>query len=304
MARGRMISKDASRDPDLNRLPIEAELVYVLSLAHLDRDGLISGEPQLLFSDACPLRAELLDKMPAIIQSWIDAQLIIRYEWKDGPLLYFPGFRKHNSNLEYTKEPTSKYPPPPHFTRCEFGLLPDDLDAALNLSEYLSPRNQYHQALLHHANLSQTSRSPLEVISQTSGLREEKHKQNINSSTDDDEENVLLDYAVQLATDALPEWTGTHKFLANLNTDQFCAALSWIWLHSEIENSVYDLQHERHYCDQVNPFADVDNIPGKIITQTRLTNYAPLHSNMSDLLRQDIISHQPQTVPIQSPQVS
>ena len=50
MARGRMLSIDVAGDPHLNRLSLEAHLLYVQTIPHLDRDGLVSGHPLLLWA--------------------------------------------------------------------------------------------------------------------------------------------------------------------------------------------------------------------------------------------------------------
>ena len=52
MARGRLLSTDIASDPDLNRLSPDAERLYLRTIPHLDRDGLISGHPMLLWAAA------------------------------------------------------------------------------------------------------------------------------------------------------------------------------------------------------------------------------------------------------------
>jgi hypothetical protein len=45
MARGRFLSESVATDARLNGLSVEAELVYLMTIPHLDRDGLIEGDP-------------------------------------------------------------------------------------------------------------------------------------------------------------------------------------------------------------------------------------------------------------------
>src|SRR5262245_53584491 len=114
MAKGRMLSQDACDDRELNSISIEAQLLYLLSLPHLDRDGLIDGRPAWLGGRAAPERAILRERAGVLIDEWVVAGLVIRYDGKNGPVLFFKGFRKHNSNLDYRREPASKFAPPPH----------------------------------------------------------------------------------------------------------------------------------------------------------------------------------------------
>ena len=69
MARGRMISTTVSTDKRLNSLSVEAELVYLMAIPQLDRDGLIDGDPILVYAKVCPRRTELLDRIPGIIRT-------------------------------------------------------------------------------------------------------------------------------------------------------------------------------------------------------------------------------------------
>jgi len=151
MARGRMLSTEASTDPDLNAISADAALLYLFTLPHLDRDGLIDGRPGVIFSRAIPLRFDLLDKTPSLINEWKAQRLVIAYEWKDGPILFFKGFRKHNSGLDYAKEPASKFPPPPGWHRSKEGLIPDDEEASFRLAQNFKSTSLYAQALKSYA---------------------------------------------------------------------------------------------------------------------------------------------------------
>lgn len=75
---------------------------------------------------AAPKRLALLDQAPKLIQGWIDRGLVERYTYKDGPILFFPGFRKHNRIMDYARAPESRFPPPPGYYRSDADLVPDD----------------------------------------------------------------------------------------------------------------------------------------------------------------------------------
>jgi hypothetical protein len=148
MAKARMLSVKAGSDPDLNSMSVEAELVFVLTIAHLDRDGLIIGDPIPLWGKVIPRRVELMDRMSRIMQEWVEHNLVVRYAWKDGALLFFKGFRKHNINMAYEREPESDFPPPPGFHRVKnIGLIPNDPETAGRLAETLGERSKYCAAL-------------------------------------------------------------------------------------------------------------------------------------------------------------
>jgi DnaD/phage-associated family protein len=127
MARGRMINQTIAKDKRLNSLSLEAELVYLVTIPHLDRDGLILGESAVLWGTVCPRRSELLGRMDAIIGEWIAGGLAVAYECDDGRVLWFTGFRKNQGGMHYDREAPSGFPPPPGYGRTKAGLvsLPD-----------------------------------------------------------------------------------------------------------------------------------------------------------------------------------
>lgn len=125
MARGRMLSTTIATDKDLNSLSVTAELLYLKAIPHLDRDGLIVGDSDLLFSKIAPRRPALMRRTEAAIAEWLTTSLVIRYTWKDGQVLYFHGFKKHNAGIHYEREAPSIFPPPPGYVRTETGLVPE-----------------------------------------------------------------------------------------------------------------------------------------------------------------------------------
>lgn len=123
MASGRFISVLVAEDDRLNNLSIVAELLFLLAIPHLDRDGMITGRPGLLHSKVCPLRDELTGKMQKAIDEWVQAGLVIRFIVKEGPVLFFPGFLKNNKLAHYDRERPSRFEPPPGYYRTDDGLL-------------------------------------------------------------------------------------------------------------------------------------------------------------------------------------
>lgn len=166
MARARMLATDASIDPELNSLTLPALTLYLLTIPHLDRDGLIDANPVRLAALAAPLRPDIRDSAGAIINEWVEVGLVVRYPAaRNQAVLYFKGFRKHN-RFEYRKETPSAYPPPPGWLRTEHGIVPEDKEAALQLAGRFHPENKYRKTLLDWAAAADdadgTSRSVLE----------------------------------------------------------------------------------------------------------------------------------------------
>lgn len=124
MARGRFISESIATDARLNSLSVEAELAYLMAIPHLDRDGLIEGDPDVLWGKTCVKRRAFLDMMPAFIQEWANAGLVTMYDSDEGSVLWFRGFAKNQTGLRYDRETPSKFPPPPGYARDETGMIP------------------------------------------------------------------------------------------------------------------------------------------------------------------------------------
>lgn len=125
MAEGRFISKRIAVDRELNALSQEALLLFLMTIPHLDRDGLILGDDSLLWGAVAPRRLDLLSKVDSSVQEWVGAGLVIAYETRTGRCLYFPGFRKNQQGLRYDREAESRLPPPPGFIRTPTGLVED-----------------------------------------------------------------------------------------------------------------------------------------------------------------------------------
>lgn len=152
MARGRLLSTEASVDLELNSLTNESMLLYLLTLPHLDRDGLTDGTPLRLTAIAAPLRFELRDGAGSLINEWVETGLVVRYSAGKGrQVLFFKGFRKHQQGLEYGREPASKFPPPPGWTRTKEGLVPDDQELCFRLAEGMHAKSAYRLTLLRAA---------------------------------------------------------------------------------------------------------------------------------------------------------
>ena len=149
MARGRMLSTDVSVDPETQSLTLASYALYLSTIPHLDRDGLIDAHPLRLVAMAAPLRYEFRDNAPALINEWVEAGLVIRYQVSSRQsVLFFKGFRRHQQGMEYSREPASRFPPPPGWTRTKEGLVPDDPELCFRLAESFHSRSEYRKTLL------------------------------------------------------------------------------------------------------------------------------------------------------------
>jgi DnaD/phage-associated family protein len=124
MARGRMLSAAIAEDPEFNGMSMEAQLLFLRTIPHLDRDGLINGHPSILHGKVAPLMENLASKMKEVIQEWIAADLVIHYTTGKTQVLFFKGFAKNQSLVYYDREAASQYPPPPGYYRAAKGLKP------------------------------------------------------------------------------------------------------------------------------------------------------------------------------------
>ena len=136
MARGRIISTTVASDIRLNSLSLEAEYLFLKTIPHLDRDGLILADSSLLWGKVCPRRPELLAKVDDAVSEWIGAGLAVSYDTDDGRALFFPGFRK-NQSFQYDREGKSTVGIPPGYVRTVTGLVPDEVksDSRVSLEE-------------------------------------------------------------------------------------------------------------------------------------------------------------------------
>ena len=129
MARGRMVSTTIATDIEFNSISLESQLLFLRTIPHLDRDGLIFGEPFALWAKVASMTGhELMLKSPELINEWVNAGLVIRYNCKVGAVLFFTGFAANQTGMRYDREAESAFPPPPGWKRIANGIVPIDGD--------------------------------------------------------------------------------------------------------------------------------------------------------------------------------
>ena len=186
MANGRFISTSIATDKRLAGLTIEAEYLFLKTIPHLDRDGLILADPLILWARVCPRRPALMDHVADLLKEWEDAELVTPYETADGRAMLFAGFTKNQAGMRYGREAASKIDPPPGHIRTHDGIIPQ----AKTTEKAAPPTN---------------SGSTPAVLRQSDGVcRAEDQDQDQDQSDDDDRpaQPAILDSSSQ--TDPTP----------------------------------------------------------------------------------------------------
>lgn len=122
MSRGRFLSRSIATDKRLGALSLLSEFLFLKTIPHLDRDGLILAE--FLGITVAPRRPEVASIDAELWREWVAVELVIAYETKEGTVLFFPGFTKNQQGMRYEREAPSRYEAPPDFIRTKTGLVP------------------------------------------------------------------------------------------------------------------------------------------------------------------------------------
>lgn len=228
MARGRMINTTVAIDRRLNSLSLEAHLVFMMTVPHLDRDGLIAADPPLLAARVIPRRPELHPKISAYIDEWTNAGLALLYQTPDTDVLFFPGFRK-NQTFQYCKEGASQLPPPPGYSRTASGLTQEgdgvtldkvETNSSLTLELGLRKLNEVKrkEGKMENPQKSKPSPPPILPAYQTNGAgqRHAERMTALNSKLGPELRTALADQILKI--------TGTYD-LANTDGNSADAAL-------------------------------------------------------------------------------
>jgi hypothetical protein len=118
MARGRMLNRKISVDKDMAIVESEVGpygvIVFTWLIAHLDREGRFSGDPEVIRGGVVPrLRgatSELVAKTLAVCDK---IGLIDWYEADGDQYVSYPRFHRNQKGMRVSREPESDIPPPP-----------------------------------------------------------------------------------------------------------------------------------------------------------------------------------------------
>ena len=104
-----------------------------------------------------------------------------------------------------------------------------------------------------------------------------------STNDDDDDESINLSLSPHFLVskdiaETMPEWTGAETFMRTLDEGQLIALTSWLYLWFLGKYPEEMSKYKRW------PLAGVENVVGKIITQARAGNVAPLNEEHRELL--------------------
>ena len=115
MARGRFISNSIIMDRQIHELSSDTcRLAYTWLITLADREGRVSGEPDLLLAQLFPRRRDITPEMiEGFINEWVLAGFMIWYEGKDKDrVLQLVNFEKHQSGMHKDREAKSAFDDP------------------------------------------------------------------------------------------------------------------------------------------------------------------------------------------------
>lgn len=305
MAKGRLISSEIARDPELNAMSIEALLCYILAFTNLDRDGLIDAHPNKLWATVCPMQTTLFDQLPRLVDEWIRTGKVVRYPIGGGQYaLFFKDFRKYNLRLKYHNEAESVFPPPPGWMRSKAGLIPTDPETRERMAIQFDRRSQYREVLEAHLTdiLSRQEGDKVAFESRESGDQRQDQDQT-NSKNDDDVDQIIHSHhsvsvnwggvggealaafdrqTIEQAAYELGsllsfhlDWDDYAEYVRTATEEQLHALLRWI----------------KRYSDDPAAIANVNSLPAVVISHIRKGNAARLSGNQEQELIKAIMAY-------------
>lgn len=107
------MSKTIAQSEQLGRVSLQADYLFSRCLPHLDREGRMTGNPELVRSLVCPLRPEMtVEAVRLALVELSGVDLVAWYEVGARQCLAFPGFDRHQKGLRKDRESPSRFPAP------------------------------------------------------------------------------------------------------------------------------------------------------------------------------------------------
>jgi hypothetical protein len=128
MARGRFVSGKIIVDRKVHDLSSDTcRLAYTWMIPLADKEGRVTGEPEMLLSQIFPRRRDVsANDMQGFIDEWVQAGFIFVYLGKDGDkVIQLVNFEKHQIGLRKDREPDSIFDNPED-CRIIAGRLPEE----------------------------------------------------------------------------------------------------------------------------------------------------------------------------------
>jgi hypothetical protein len=110
MARGRIILTRTSEDKEVNAIATAmSALFYTWTIAHLDREGRITGDPTILSGRVIPLWHIPPEQATLYIKEWAELGLVVWYEYRGSKYLEFKNFKRIQQMIDKNGQPTTYY---------------------------------------------------------------------------------------------------------------------------------------------------------------------------------------------------
>lgn len=112
MAEGRLLNRKISKNKKVADLTNDtSRLVYTWTIAHLDVEGRVAGDPDVLKGMVVPRLPHITPKsIEEFIREWAEAGFVIWYEAEDDLWLQFIKFDRNQPNLRKDRETPSSIP--------------------------------------------------------------------------------------------------------------------------------------------------------------------------------------------------
>lgn len=93
MAKARMLHKKISISLDVNKLPIEGQLLFTWLISHADDDGRIKGEPEYIKATVVPMKNWSANKVNTYLEQMKNNGLIYYWQEDNGRFIEFPKWK-------------------------------------------------------------------------------------------------------------------------------------------------------------------------------------------------------------------
>lgn len=113
VADGRFVSRSIGQNEQLARVSLDAALLFTWCVPHVDVEGRMTGNPELIKATVCPLRPEItVGRIPGLLRQLVREGLVLWYETGGRQYLALPGFSRQQKGLRKDREAPSRIPSP------------------------------------------------------------------------------------------------------------------------------------------------------------------------------------------------
>lgn len=110
MAKARMLHKKISVSSQVNRLSLEAQILFTWAIAHADDDGRMRGDPDVISALVVPMKRWSDEKIMTLLGEIKEQKLINYWENNNSWFIEFPTWKEHQY-IQKDRYIASKLPP-------------------------------------------------------------------------------------------------------------------------------------------------------------------------------------------------